>query len=68
LNLLNDALKDLNKVIELASNDKVAMADRDCLNALKTCSMSEGQSQTKPHDKLIYEKATVVLTKLISYE
>lgn len=32
---MNDALKDLNKVIEASPNDKVAIADKDCLTALK---------------------------------
>jgi hypothetical protein len=35
---MNEALKDLNKVIELSPNDKVAIADRECLNALKIAS------------------------------
>jgi hypothetical protein len=30
-----EALKDLNKVIEQAPTDKVAVADMDCLSALK---------------------------------
>ena len=33
-----EALKDLNKVLETAQNDKVAIADRECLNALKAAS------------------------------
>jgi hypothetical protein len=28
---MQEALKDLNKVIEIASTDKVALADRECL-------------------------------------
>jgi len=36
-----EALKDLNKVIEIASTDKVALADRECLNALKLASGKE---------------------------
>ena len=32
---MNEALKDLNKVIESSSNDKEAIADRECLSALK---------------------------------
>lgn len=32
---MNDALKDLNKVIEQSPNDKVAIADKECLTALK---------------------------------
>ena len=33
-----EALKDLNKVIEISSTDKVAIADKECLNALKIAS------------------------------
>lgn len=61
-----EALKDLNKVIETAQADKVAMADRECLNALKQASNKEGSQL--PLDKTVYEKATVALTKLINYE
>jgi hypothetical protein len=35
LNNMQEALKDLNKVIEGSPNDKVAIADRECLTALK---------------------------------
>jgi tetratricopeptide (TPR) repeat protein len=38
LNNMNDSLKDLNKVIEISPNDKVAIADKECLTALKTSS------------------------------
>ena len=38
LNQMAEALKDLNKVLETAQNDKVAIADRECLNALKAAS------------------------------
>jgi len=38
---MNEALKDLNKVIEISPNDKVAIADKECLTALK-------QSATTP--------------------
>lgn len=67
LNNMNEALKDLNKVIEISPNDKVAIADKDCLTALKLAS-TNGQQNALPHDKNIYEKAIVLLTKLISYE
>ena len=40
---MSEALKDLNKVIELANTDKVALSDRECLNALKLASGKEGQ-------------------------
>jgi tetratricopeptide (TPR) repeat protein len=38
LNLMGDALKDLSRVIEQAPTDKVAIADMDCLSALKNAS------------------------------
>ena len=41
-----EALKDLNKVLEAATNDKVAIADRECLNALKAASGGGGQRST----------------------
>jgi len=41
LNNMSDALKDLNKVIEISPNDKVAIADKDCLSALKMGSVSK---------------------------
>jgi hypothetical protein len=63
---MGEALKDLNKVIDISSADKVALVDRECLNALKASSGKE--SQNLPHDKSVYEKAAVALTKLISYE
>ena len=43
LNQMTEALKDLNKVLETAMNDKVAIADRECLNALKAASGGGGQ-------------------------
>ena len=36
--MMTEALKDLTKVLEAAPNDKVAIADRECLNALKEAS------------------------------
>ena len=62
LNNMSEALKDLNKVIEAATSDKVATADRECLNSLKQASGSQ------LHDRQVYDKATVALTKLINYE
>ena len=44
LNNMNDALKDLNKVIEISPNDKVALADKECLNALKNASTGKFQT------------------------
>ena len=84
LNLMGEALKDLNKVLEAAPTDKVAIADRECLNALKEASggttvapkveQKENQPTNQltgpitPHDKAKYSKSAVALTKLISYE
>ena len=80
---MQEALKDLNKVIEMSPNDKVAIADKECLTALKLASVGPppattnsntnnggGQAvqQTPPLDKSFYERAVVILTKLISYE
>lgn len=42
LNNMNDALTDLNKVLEIAPSDKVAVADKECLNALKISSGGTG--------------------------
>ncbi len=36
---MQEALKDLNKVIEMSPNDKVAIADKECLTALKLASV-----------------------------
>jgi len=41
LNNMSEALDDLNKVLENAPSDKVAVADRECLNALKMSSSSK---------------------------
>ena len=51
LNSMKDALDDLNKTIEISSNDKVALADRDCLKALSDASSSDGNLL----DKQVYE-------------
>lgn len=67
LNNMNDALKDLNKVIEISPNDKVAIADKECLGALKVAAARD-LANPVPQDKAIYEKSAVTLTKLISYE
>jgi hypothetical protein len=60
MNNMNEALKDLNRVIEISPNDKVAIADRECLNALKL-----GSTTT---EKSVFEKCALSLNKLISYE
>jgi tetratricopeptide (TPR) repeat protein len=42
LNNMNEALKDLNKVIEASPNDKVAIADRECLTSLRIAQVGFG--------------------------
>lgn len=74
-----EALKDLNKVLETAMNDKVAIADRECLNALKAASGGGAKAEPNraqsnvtgpisPHERSTYAKAVVSLTKLIAQE
>ena len=53
LNNMAEALADLNKVIELSSNDKVAIQDRDCLNSLSVCSIPESNNETF-HEKTVF--------------
>jgi len=53
LNNMEDALTDLNKVIKCSPNDKVAIQDRDCLNALGSCSLID-QEQDGEHDKEVF--------------
>ena len=48
LNQMTEALKDLNKVLETAQTDKVAIADRECLNALKSTSGGGGSRSAPP--------------------
>jgi tetratricopeptide (TPR) repeat protein len=48
LNSMNEALKDLNKVIESSPNDKVAIADRECLTALKLAQTGFGGGLPAP--------------------
>lgn len=62
LNKLKDSLKDLNKVVEISPNDKIALSDRDCISALHSCI---GPSHS---DMSIFGKAVVTFTKLINYE
>lgn len=76
LNQMSEALKDLNKVLESATNDKVAIADRECLNALKSASGGASRNVEQqnvsgpivPHEKAVYAKSALALTKLISQE
>jgi tetratricopeptide (TPR) repeat protein len=56
-----DAISDLNKVVELSPNDKVARNDRDCLKCLGSCVGAEINSTT-------FEKSIVILTQLINYD
>ena len=51
LNNMGDALSDLNRVIEISKNDKVAIQDRECLNSLMTCSTKDTKDQENYHDK-----------------
>ena len=46
LNNMSEALQDLNKVIEISQNDKVAIQDRECLNSLCACSLLEKDKET----------------------
>lgn len=65
---MSDALSDLNKVIEISKNDKVAIQDRECLNSLMTCSVKEPKEVAKMHDHQLFLKSAQTITKLISYE
>ena len=70
LTKMKDALKDLNRVIEISPHDKVAHADRECLVALQLGS-SAGKAApgvSGEDASAHYEKAVVALTKLISQE
>ena len=42
LNNMGDALDDLGKVLEVSPSDKVAQADKDCLQALTTAAAEDG--------------------------
>ena len=66
LNNMPEALKDLHRVIEISPNDKVAITDKECLSALKLASANGNNGQV--HEKGVYEKAIIGLTKLIAYE
>lgn len=47
---MSEALSDLNKVIEISKNDKVAIQDRECLNSLMTCSVKDPKDVQKLND------------------
>jgi hypothetical protein len=54
---MEEALEDLNRVIELSSNDKVAIQDRECLNSLATCSLV-GKEEGTTVDRSTFQKAS----------
>jgi tetratricopeptide (TPR) repeat protein len=54
LNSMQEALNDLNKVIEISKNDKVAIQDRECLNALMNCSIQPNDDQNIQNDKVVF--------------
>ena len=59
---MQQAMIDLNKVIELSPNDKVAITDKECLGAIRLGSLG------KLGDNHIFDKAIAILTKLISFD
>lgn len=58
----------MNKVIEISKNDKVAIQDRECLNALMTCSVKEPEDHSQAQEPQLFLKSAQTVTKLISYE
>jgi len=62
LNNMSEALADLNKVIEISKNDKVAIQDRECLNALMICSVKDAEDQSQSHDKALFLKSARTIT------
>lgn len=48
---MQDSLKDLTKVIESSPNDKVAIADKECLTALRQASTGPQQTSTQCHER-----------------
>ena len=56
LNNMGDALKDLQKVIESSPNDKVAIADKDCLTALKLATQGFTGAPPTQQPALPFEK------------
>ena len=61
LTKVKEALTDLNKVVELSPNDKVARNDRDCLKCLSMCTGADVDSTS-------VDKSIVALTQLINNE
>lgn len=61
LTKVKEALADLNKVVELSPNDKVARNDRDCLKCLSMCTGTDV-------DTSAIEKSAIALTQLINNE
>jgi len=64
---MTEALDDLNKVLEISANDKVASQDRECLNALMNCSL-KGQEEGDEHSKAVFMQAVSAINKLIGQE
>ena len=73
------ALKDLNIVVERCPQDKIAVVDRDCLNALKQAIQASQSNQNEigtssprspqskqGFDSSNFEKAVITYTKLIN--
>jgi tetratricopeptide (TPR) repeat protein len=56
-----DALSDLNKVVELSPNDKVARNDRDCLKCLSYCVGPDINNSN-------FEKSIITMGQLINNE
>lgn len=72
---MQEALLDLNKVIEISKNDKVAIQDRECLNALMMCSifkqLGDGEEENvmrQPVEHSTFIKAAQAISKLIANE
>ena len=63
----NFLTRDLNKVIEISPTDKVALQDKECLNALMNCSLN-GLEEGKKRERIRFVKAVQAFSKLISYE
>jgi hypothetical protein len=75
---MDQALKDLNIVVERSPQDKIAYVDRECLFALKQAIIASQQQQNdligtsnSPHSKQgfdasPFEKAVITYTKLLN--
>ena len=67
LNQMQEALKDLNEVMELSPTDRVVQADRECLHCLIECSSLGREDEGAPRHE-DYERAACTLTRLIQNE